>query len=141
MPKKQSLEESSKKEAHAILREDKPISPVEQAAVAALDQHRWVLWHANDYSLGVILLLSRAGLLRDKAHEQEMDKADASEARLVTEKRMKDAISISTLSDAMSQAAGRLEGGAEPAEVAAWLQKIRDLAMETRDRRAPDGGA
>lgn len=138
MPKNQSTQATAEKEALAILRENKPRTPVEQAAVDALDQRRWVLWHADDYSLGVILLLSHAGLLRDKAHEEQEDSAARSNARWVAEARTADAIQISTLDQAIDQACTRLAGSEDPADVAAWLKEIRSAAHAIRDQR---GGA
>ncbi|SET50433.1 hypothetical protein [Nonomuraea wenchangensis] len=112
-------------QARAILREDQPLNPAEQAAVDALNERRWVLWHADDYSLGVILLLSRAGLLRDAAQEQHEERSLAVNARLTAEARRADAARISTLDTAIRQACDRLSAGEDPAVVAAWLKEVR----------------
>ena len=112
-------------EARSILREDAPRSAPEQAAIDALDQYRWVMVHAHDYSLGVIRLLSNVGLLRDKAQEELLDNAARIDAKHVAERRRADAVRIHNLDTAISQACDRLSAGEDPAEVAAWLKDIR----------------
>ncbi|MEU8199557.1 hypothetical protein AB0C10_37820 [Microbispora amethystogenes] len=124
----------AEREAKAILREDAPRTPAEQAAIDALNARRWVLWHADDYSLGVIRLLSCAGLLVDKAHAEEMAKADRVNAELARRDRLADARLISTLDAVIEQVADRLERGGTPAEIAAWLRAARSAAHRARDQ-------
>ncbi|MFI7125952.1 hypothetical protein ACIBQ1_09680 [Nonomuraea sp. NPDC050153] len=112
-------------EARAILREDAPRSAPEQAAIDALDQYRWVMVHAYDYSLGVIRLLSNAGLLRDLAHEKQEEANLISNARLIERDRKRDARRITALDTAIQQACDRLSTGDDPGEVAAWLKDVR----------------
>lgn len=119
----------SAEKARSILREDAPRTRAEQAAIDALDQHRWVLWHAHDYSLGVVRLLSNAGLLRDLAQERLDDEAAIVNARLNERDRKRDAIRISTLDAAIQQACARLLAGDDPAVVAPWLASGRQSAM------------
>lgn len=124
----------AERDARAILREDAPRTPAEQAAIDALDKDRWILWHADDYSVGVIRLLSRAGLLLDKAHAEEMAKADRVMADIARRERLADTHCISAFATAAEQAATRLDGGEDPAKVAAWLRQVRAAAFRTRDQ-------
>lgn len=112
-------------QAREILRENAPRTPAEQAAVDALNKSRWVLWHASDYSLGVIRLLSNAGLLRDLTHERQEEANAASNARLVERDRKRDATRITAFDAAIKQACDRLSRGDDPGEVAAWLKEVR----------------
>lgn len=130
----QAAAERSARDAHAILKEDAPRTPAERDAIAALDRDRWVLWHAGDYSLGVIRLLSRAGLLLDKAHAEEMAKFDRGMADAARRERLADARLISNLDAAIERAATRLDGGEDPAAVAAWMRQVREAAAHDRDR-------
>lgn len=116
-------------EARSILCEDAPRSAAEQAAVDALDKKLWALWHADDYRLGVVLLLSRAGLLRDVAHEREMDEGLIANARLSREDHLKDKRRISALMSAIDQACDQLAAGNDPAEVSARLKDVRDKVL------------
>jgi len=120
------------RDALAILRENDPRTPAEQAALNAVEGRRWVLLHAADYSTGVVLLLSRAGLLRDKAHEEHRDRVAASDKEWRDRRQAADRRAITAYIELAALAAGRLEDGADPAEVAAQL---RDLAGRIGERR------
>jgi hypothetical protein len=120
------------RDAHAILREDDPRTPAEQAALDAVDARRWVLWHADDYATGTVLLLSRAGLLRDTAHEEQQGRATLSDKAWRDRRQTADRQAIAALTELAELAAGRLEAGDDPAEVAAQL---RDLASRIGERR------
>lgn len=124
------MSNDSASEARSILREDAPRSAPEQAAIDALDQYRWVMVHANDYSLGVIRLLSNAGLLRDIAHERQEEANAISNARLIERDRKRGADRISALDAAIQQACSRLTAGDDPGEVAARLKAIRARVMQ-----------
>lgn len=121
-----------RRDALAILREDDPRTPAEQAALDALDAHRWVPVHATDWSTAIVLLLSRARLLRDKAHEEHLHRAAMSDKEWRDRKQAADRRAITALTELVALAAGRLEDGADPAEVAAQL---RDLASRIGERR------
>lgn len=128
MARKTATDETAA-DARSILREDAPRTAPEQAAIDALDQSRWVLWPANDYSLGVIRLLSNAGLLRDLVQERQEEASAVSNARLVERDRKRDARTIATLDTAVQQACERLTAGDDPGEVAARLKEIRATVM------------
>ena len=76
-------------EAAAILAPGRDPDRAEQAALDYVDKRRWVLWHAENYAAGVIRLLSHAGLLRDRAHEAEMQEAHVVMRRLADEDTVK----------------------------------------------------
>lgn len=122
----------SHRTATSHLREGAPLSPPEQAAADAINEAKWILWHAHDRDLGVALVLSRAGLLRDKAYEEHLHRAAASDKEWRDRKQAADRRAITALTELVALAAGRLEDGADPAEVAAQL---RDLASRIGERR------
>jgi hypothetical protein len=122
------------REAADILQEQAPRTPAEQAAINVLDERRWVLWHANDYSLGVIRLLSLRGLLRDVEHEKQQAKADQFWAGHGERTRAAERAALGRLTALVDQAAERLEAGDNPAEVAEWLRKGRDAISEAREK-------
>ena len=122
------------REAAAILKEKAPRTPAEQAAIDALNQRRWVLWHAKDYNLGVIRLLSCADLLRDKKHEKQQAKADQFWAGYSERTRAAERTALGRLSALVNQAADRLDAGDDPAEVAKWLRETRDAINEAREK-------
>ena len=104
------LAEAARKAA-AILREDADRTRPEKAALDVLRERAWVLWHAHDRDLGVVRLLSAAGLLRDAEHEEQALRAAVANAKAVEAQRVADARLISTLGEAVEQACGRLEAG------------------------------
>ena len=117
--------------AAAILRENDPHSPAEQAAVDALDKNRWVLWHAEDYSLGVIRMLHQARLLRDPAHEERLEQDAAVDRRLREQRDVADRRAITSFDALIEQTAKKLEDGEPAAEVASWMRDTRE-AINTR---------
>jgi hypothetical protein len=121
-------------EAKAILREKAERTPAEQAAIDALNQNRWVLWHAEDYSLGVIRLLSNADLLRDKKYEREQAAADSFWAAHSERRRAAEAVAISQLDMLAQQAAERLESGDDPHEIAKWMRATRKAIVGAREQ-------
>ncbi len=133
-----SVADASEKAA-AILREDAPRTAPEQAALAVLEDNRWVLWHAHDRDLGVIRLLSRAGLLRDKAEAERQDRSVRAAMASTARERQANAVMISTLDGAIEQAGARLDAGEEPADVAAWLRLVQTAASRTRDAARSEG--
>lgn len=124
------------RDAFAILREDDPRTPAEQAALDAVDARRWVLWHAADYATGTVLLLSRAGLLRDTAHEEQQARATLSDKVWRDRAQAADRRAITAFTELAELAAGRLEEGADPAEVAAQLRDLAARIGERRDRQS-----
>lgn len=122
------------REAAGILQEEAPRTPAEQAAINVLDERRWVLWHADDYSLGVIRLLSLRGLLRDVEHEKQQAKADQFWAGHTERTRVAERAALGRLNVLVEQAADRLDAGDDPAEVAAWLRATRDRISEAREK-------
>lgn len=120
--------------AAAILREDIPHSPAEQAAMNALDKDRWVLWHADDHMLGVVRMLHRAGLLRDPADEARRNQADEANARFVRQRHAASQRALSSHHQLVEQAVKKLEDGQPAAEVAAWMREMRTAISERHDR-------
>ena len=133
------------RDAFAILREDHPRTPAEQAALDAVDARRWVLWHAGDYATGTVLLLSRAGLLRDTAHEEQQARAALSDKAWRDRRQAADRRAITALTELAALTAGRLEEGDDPAEVAAQLRDLASRIGERRDHQsspiAPEGSS
>lgn len=121
-----------RREALAILRENDSRTPAEQAAIDAIDARRWVPLHAADYGTAIVLLLSRAGLLRDTAHEEQQARAALSDKAWRDRRQTADRRAITAFTELVALAAGRLEEGDDPAEVAAQL---RDLASRIGERR------
>ncbi|NUK07489.1 hypothetical protein HRW18_05560 [Streptomyces lunaelactis] len=121
-------------EAAAILRETDPRNPAEQAALDALNKRLWILWHAQDPNLGVVLLLSRAGLLRDKEREAETDKFATWSVKDTARDRAINATHINCLDNVLDIAAEELDAGKNPAEVAAWLRERRAALTAEADR-------
>ena len=130
-----STPEAARKAA-AYLREHDPRTPAEQAAIDAVrGDHLWMLWHADDYATGVILLLSRASLLRDAACERVGDATRQAMARISQQDRHADARAIADFDALAEQAANRLTAGEPAAEVAQWLLDTRAAIFAARDRR------
>lgn len=75
----------TKAKATEILAPDRAPDRAEKAAIDCLRKQAWVLWHADDYVVGVVRLLFRAGLLRDGAREAELKDADQVMRRLENE--------------------------------------------------------
>ncbi|MFJ2630893.1 hypothetical protein ACIO6U_02870 [Streptomyces sp. NPDC087422] len=134
-----------RREALAILREEDPRTPAEQAAIHAVHERRWVFVHADDYGTGVVLLLSRAGLLRDRAHEEHLTRAAMSDKQHRDRRRTADHRAITALTGLAAMAAGRLETGDDPAEVAAQLRDLAARIEQDREQQssaaAPENGS
>lgn len=128
--------DGQKAEAEALgwLRENDPRSPAEQAALDAINSRRWILWHANDRDLGVILLLSRLELLRDKAQEEHLNRWGQANADRVARDRHVDAQVIRYLSDLITDAANQIDAGTDPAEVSAGLRDIQNKIFAAQER-------
>lgn len=124
---------ATKAQAASILKESAPRTDAEQAAIDALDKRRWVLWHADDYSLGVIRLLSCAGLLRDKAHEEQQAKADTYWTAYSEQQRAANLRAVTRLDALAEQAADRLDKGDDPAEVSRWMRATREAISQARE--------
>jgi hypothetical protein len=126
-------DEKAHADATAILREDDPRTPAEQQALDAIARYRWVPVHARDWNTAIVRLISIAGLLRDKHHEAEMDRA----ALVMTEATARDcrldAQHISALDSLVEQAARRLDAGDAPDDVAAWLREQRSVLIKAID--------
>lgn len=122
------------KQAAAILRETDPRTPAEQAALEAIEGERWVLWHAKDPNLAVLLLLSRNGLLRDKAHEAEMNRFAVGMAEASARDRRLDSQHNAALENLIDEAVKQLENGDAPSEVAAWMRERRTAVTEAVDK-------
>ena len=75
--------------AAKILAADRDPDRAEQAAINCLRNQAWVLWHADDYAVGAVRLLSQVGLLRDPAREAELKDADVVMRRLADEDKAK----------------------------------------------------
>lgn len=127
-----------RREALAILREEDPRTPAEQAAINAVHERRWVFVHADDYGTGVVLILSRAGLLRDTAHEEHLNRMALSDKMLRDRGQTADRHAITALTELAAMSARRLENGDDPAEVAA---ELRELAARIRERREQQSSA
>jgi hypothetical protein len=124
--------------AAAIIAEKKPRTPAEQAALDAVDEQRWVLWHTDamtDLALAVIRLLSTAGLLRDVEHEKRQAKADKSWTAYSERLRAAEHSAMGRLDALAEAAADRLDDGSDAAEVAKWLREMRAGISETRERK------
>lgn len=121
-------------EAAAYLREDAPRTPAEQDAFNAIRNRLWMLLHADDYATGVVLVLSRAGLLRDRAEERRQDAADRLQAASAERTRTADQVALGRLYCLAGEGADRLDAGEEPAAVAAWLRKMRDAILDAQER-------
>jgi hypothetical protein len=76
------MAETDAKKAAEILALDRKPGRAEQAALDHIKEQAWALWHADDYAAGVVRLLSRAGLLRDRDRESELKDADRVMRRL-----------------------------------------------------------
>jgi hypothetical protein len=122
------------REAADILTEKAPRTAAEQAAINALDERRWVLWHADDYSLGVIRLLSLRGLLRDVEHEKQQAKADEFWAGHSERARAAERTALGRLTALVDRTADRLDAGDDPTEVAKWMRATRDAITEAREK-------
>lgn len=133
------MPQSDAEKALAMLRENEPRSPAEQAALDVINAHRWVLWHSDDRDLCVMLLLSRLGYLRDKAYEEHLSRFAAANAEAVDRNQRANNHAINTLEWLAEEAADRLDKGTAPAEVAVWLREQRAAISERhdRERRAP----
>jgi hypothetical protein len=132
---KQQQETASK--AAAVIAADKQRTPAERAALAAVDNRRWVLWHTDamtDLALAVIRILSSADLLRDKEHEKQAAKADQSWADHGERTRSAERTALTRLNALADQAADRLDAGDDPVEVAKWLRQTRDRIVEAREK-------
>ncbi|MFI0900595.1 hypothetical protein [Streptomyces sp. NPDC020983] len=121
------------RQATAFLRENDPLTPIEKIAWAAIQERRWILWHANDIARGVLTVLSRAGLLRDTQHEQQQAQADTYWAGIAQQNRRADARAITNLNQLANQAADRLNAGDNPQVVAAWLRTTQEAISKQRD--------
>jgi hypothetical protein len=124
------------REALGILRETAPLSPAEQAAANAIRDAQWILWHADDRDLAVALILSRAGLLRDRAYEQQQNRAAAIDTEHRDRRRRTDATTISRLTELIGWAATQLDNGHDPARVAEQLRAQANRASADRDHHA-----
>ena len=133
------MPQSDAEKALAMLRENEPRSPAEQAALDVINAHRWVLWHSDDRDLCVMLLLSRLGFLRDKEQEAHIARGVEVNMALSERSRRADAHAINTFAWLAGEAADRLDKGVDPNEVAAWLRGQRAAISERhdRERRAP----
>lgn len=125
-----------RREALAILREDDPRTPAEQAALNAVEARRWVPVHAADYSTAIVLLLSRAGLLRDTDHEKQQNRAALSDKEWRDRAKAADRRAITAFAELTTMAAARLENGDDPAEVAAQLRDLAGRIASRRDRQS-----
>jgi hypothetical protein len=125
---------STAEEAAEFLRETDPRTPAEQAAIDALKKQMWALWHANDPNLGVVLLLSHAGLLRDKKQEAEHSKFAAWSTKDTARDRAIDATYINALDNVLDIAAEELDAGKNPGDVAAWLRERRASLTAEADK-------
>jgi hypothetical protein len=129
-----TTEPTAAEKAASFLRENDERTPIEQAVLDAMEGHYWILHHAHTPSLGVVLLLSRLGLLRDKAYEQHLARLDLAEAERRGRHQLADHTAIRHLDALAEQAADKLAAGEEPAEVAAWMRAIRGQINDARDK-------
>lgn len=79
------MAETTEAKAASILTPNREPDRAEQAALDCVRKQAWVLWHADDYAAGVVRLLSRAGLLRDREREAEAEEAGRVMRRLEDE--------------------------------------------------------
>ncbi|MEU3613424.1 hypothetical protein ABZ725_14070 [Streptomyces sp. NPDC006872] len=125
--------------AAAIIAAGAKRTPAEQAALAAVDEKRWVLWHTDamtDLALAVIRILSGADLLRDKEHEKQQAKADQFWSGHSERTRAAERAALGRFTALADQAADRLDTGDDPAAVAKWLRETRDRINEAREKAA-----
>jgi hypothetical protein len=125
---------STAEEAAAILRESDDRTPAEQAALDALKKQLWVLWHAKDPNLGVVLLLSHAGLLRDKKQEAEEHKFAVGMAESSARDRRLEGQHTTALENLIDEAVKQLESGDTSGGVAAWMRERRTAVTEAVDK-------
>lgn len=125
--------------AAEILNPGKVPDRAEQAALDHLGERRWILWHADDYAAGVVRVLSAAGLLRDRVQEAEATEGHAVLRRLSDRERVLNIRRTYLLDQLVSDAAEQLQGGDDPADVAAFLLAKRAEINNTVDEanRAP----
>ncbi|MFE2911286.1 hypothetical protein [Kitasatospora indigofera] len=128
-----TTEPTAAEQAASFLRENDERTDLEQTVLDAMDGHYWILHHAHTPSLGVVLLLSRLGLLRDKAHEQYIARLDLAEAERRSRHQIADRTAIRHFDALAEQAADKLSAGEDPAEVAAWMRAIRQQINTARD--------
>jgi hypothetical protein len=83
------MAKTTEAQAAAILAAERKPDRAEKAAIDCVKEHLWVLWHADDYATGVVRLLSRAGLLRDRAREDEVKETGIVMRRLEDEANAK----------------------------------------------------
>jgi uncharacterized protein YfaA (DUF2138 family) len=121
------------RKATAYLRENDARTVVETVALDVLKKRAWTLWHAEDRDLGIVLVLSRAGLLRDVEHEKQQALSAHISASLAERDRAADGIAITHLDALTEQAADRLDAGDDPREVAAWMRRTREAISARRD--------
>ncbi|MEU4967819.1 hypothetical protein [Streptomyces smyrnaeus] len=124
-----SRNDEARAKAKAILREDEPLNPLERAAMDAVEEKAWVLWHTAtmmSYAHGVVRLLSTARLLRDKKHEDHQARGALVNARLSEEGRARTNRLITRLDTVIAQAADALRKGEDPIKVAEALENHRD---------------
>lgn len=126
--------EAAAREAADLLRENGPRTKEEQQAIAELDKRRWVLWHADDYSLGVIRLLSAGGLLRDKEYEKVQSTSLQAEADRQERERFIAMKTIQRLEELVEAAADSLDKGDDAAKTAVWLRETCKAILDARER-------
>lgn len=125
------------KKAAAILRENEPLNAAEQAATDAVRGDAWVLWHTStimEYSHGVIRLLSRAGLLRDKADEARAAAVHSSASEQQRRDLAANLCAVSSLYALVDEAAHQLDAGTDPAKVAEALRQANTRIFERREQ-------
>jgi hypothetical protein len=121
------------RQATAFLRENDPLTPVETVAWNVVKERAWTLWHAKDRDLGIVLVLSRAGLLRDIEHEQRTARAGTYWAGVAATHRAADGTALTRHGQLAEQAAERLDRGDDPREVAAWLREMTAAISKQRE--------
>jgi hypothetical protein len=124
------------KEAAAILHEDDPRTPAEQAALDAIARYRWVPVHAKDWNTAIVRLISIAGLLHDPGYEKRQAEADTYWSAYNERVRTANIVAYSRLNDLAEQAADRLDAGDDPAEVARWMRTTREAISNSREKAA-----
>ncbi|MTE20321.1 hypothetical protein F0L17_14630 [Streptomyces sp. TRM43335] len=130
--------EQAAAEATAFLRENDDRTSAERAAIDAIDQRMWILWHANNRDLGVILVLSRAGLLRDPADEARRAQADLVMGRAAAREHRADRIAAGRYCALIEEAADRLEAGEDPALIATRMRAARNEIDRRREKDRRD---